>query len=91
MKSDANAKRIYAHARSLGATVVVHDPERRNGKSGEPDAFIGFMNKTIPVEVKMPGKWLNEEQEKFHRDWKGSPIWIVRTEVDLECALGLVP
>jgi hypothetical protein len=91
LKRDVNEKEIVAHGRSIGATIVVHDPERRNGKGGEPDIFVGFCGKTIPMEIKSPGEELNANQRKFHAEWNGSRIEVVRSTLEFDIAIGLTP
>jgi hypothetical protein len=91
LNRDANEKEIVAHGREIGATIIVHDPERRNGKGGEPDLVVGFCGKTILMEIKKPGEELNGKQRKFHADWNGSRIEVVRSCLEFDIAIGLTP
>lgn len=46
---------------------------------GFPDLLIGRQGYTWLVEIKMPEGKLNDIQKKFHQEWKGCAIAIIKT------------
>jgi len=79
---DANESEIFDAWRRVGASVYRLD---------EPcDAIVGYRGKTFLAEIKRPlgprgGKShskLTKAQERFNREWRGSPVQIVRTVDD---------
>ena len=68
---------IVEALRSVGATVFLHDADQ----PGEPDLVIGWRGATFLQEVKNPHgrNRVDPKQEEFHRDWRGSPIKVVRS------------
>lgn len=76
--------------RGCGALVV--DLHLVGG--GVPDLLIGIDGLNVLVEVKKPrgprggersssGQKLNEKQASFHHDWRGGPIFVVRSEAEV--------
>ncbi len=74
-KVDMNQAEIVEALRKAGCSVFVASTVGR----GFPDLVIGKGGRTLLVEVKYNKKPLNEDQIKFHTEWKGSAIVIVRT------------
>lgn len=46
---------------------------------GFPDLILGRNSYTWLVEIKMPEGKLNKKQIKFHQEWKGCAIAIIRS------------
>lgn len=67
-RRDANEKDIVNYLKANGLSV-----ERLNTPL---DLLVGWNKTNYLVEVKMPGKWLNDKQESFVSDWKGQFIVI---------------
>ena len=44
------------------------------------DLLLGYNNRNYLVEVKMPGKHLNDNQVKFTKEWRGQ--WIMINSVE---------
>ena len=72
---DSNQKIIAEAFRKCGYSVA----HLHQVGSGCPDLVVGKGGITTLVEVKGAKGELTEHQEKFHADWRGSPIQIVRT------------
>lgn len=53
--------------------------DTKNVGGGFPDLILGRKGYTWLVEVKTPKGQLNEKQVKFHQDWRGCAIAIIRT------------
>lgn len=77
---DGNHAEIVKALRKIGCSVLsLHEI----GK-GAPDLCVGFRSRTMLIELKdgskSPSKRkLNELQEKFRREWKGSPIAVAES------------
>ena len=75
---DANQAQIVMALRSVGASV---QPLHTVGR-GCPDLLVGFRGRCYVFEVKQPGlppsKRLTDEEEKWHKNWRGQ-IGIVET------------
>ena len=52
--------------------------------TGGPDAIVGCAGRDALVEVKQPKEKLRASQEQWHRDWRGSAPWVIRTEADAD-------
>ena len=74
-KRDQNEPPIVEALRRAGALVW------RLGATGVPDLLVGKGGRWVLLEVKMPGKSLNSNQEPFFADCAGErlPVRIVRT------------
>lgn len=72
---DANQPDIVKALRSIGARVK---PTHQVG-DGFPDLVIGYRDRTVLMEVKMPGEGLNPEQAKFFAEWTGGDLHIARS------------
>lgn len=78
-RKDANHDTLAAVYRSLGCSCV--DLYAEGG--GVPDAAIGCAGITDFVEFKAEDGKLNPAQETFHASWRGSAIWIIRSQADV--------
>jgi hypothetical protein len=67
-KRDANEKGIVSYFKKIGFSV-----ERLNTPL---DLLVGYKKRNYLVEIKMPGKGLNENQVKFTKNWRGQFIVI---------------
>lgn len=90
-KVDVNQKDIVAELRAVGASV---EPLHAVGR-GVPDLLVGFRNDIWLIEVKSPtAKKRNEgktdHQVKWHGDWRGKPVVVVRTADEALAAIGVV-
>lgn len=75
-RTDANQQEIMDALRAVG--YCVYDTHEIGG--GFPDIVVGYDNQSILVEVKMPGKKLNEKEEKFFKYWTGSKLIVFGPE-----------
>jgi len=76
---DENQSDIVAALRAIGATVRVISQG-----DGIPDLLIGFMGKTILLEVKdgkkpPSARKLTPAEQKFFDEWRGGSLAIVNT------------
>ena len=80
---DANQTAVVAAFRAAGASVLhLHAVGQ-----GCPDLLIGIRGRDALVEVKdgkqAPAKQrLNEQQLKWHRQWRGRPVTVITSAVD---------
>lgn len=79
-KVDANQKDIVAALRKCGAKVYVASSF---GK-GFPDLVVGYQGRFVLLEVKDGSKppsaqKLTKDQEKFHTEWTGLPLFVVNS------------
>ena len=79
-KIDKNQTEVVAALRKVGASV---QSLATIGK-GCPDLLVGFQGKLYLIEVKdgtnVPSKQLlTEDQKKWHDNWTGSPVHVVRS------------
>lgn len=74
-KVDANQPEIVKALRKAGCLV------QTAGAIGDgfPDLVVSFAGVVTLMEVKMPGKGLNETQRIFHAVWADSRIAVVTT------------
>ena len=73
-RRDANEPEIIDALVAAGASVYRLDQPT--------DAVLGYRGKTLLIEIKMPGKDLNENQKRFFAQWKGQTPPILRTVED---------
>lgn len=76
---DENQSDIVAALRAIGATVKVISQG-----DGIPDLLVGFMGKTILLEVKdgkkpPSARKLTPAEQKFFDEWRGGSLAIVNT------------
>lgn len=76
---DENQSDIVAALRAIGATVRVISQG-----DGIPDLLVGFMGKTILLEVKdgkkpPSARKLTPAEQKFFDEWRGGTLVIVNT------------
>lgn len=82
-KRDQNESLIFAAFRAAGCSILPISA------AGAPDAVVFCHGRTLLVEVKARTGRLSEPQKKFHKDWQGPEIHIVRTVDDaLKLAAG---
>lgn len=75
---DQNHTEIKQEFDRLGWSVAeVHSVKRF------VDLVVGKYNITLLVEVKMPGKPLTKDQEKYHDDWRGTAPVVMRSVEDV--------
>jgi lambda repressor-like predicted transcriptional regulator len=75
-RTDANQAEIVAALRAAGCSVVsLH----RVG-DGVPDLLVGRAGKNWLLEVKIPGRGLNEKQKDWHRAWGGQRAVVTTVE-----------
>lgn len=75
-RRDENQPEIAQALRQAGASVFL--THRVGG--GYPDLTVGYRDETYLMEVKMPGKRLNEEEQEFFKTWKGHAIVVYSIE-----------
>lgn len=71
---DLREPQIIDALEEAGATV------QQLSAKGVPDLLVGYLGQTHLIEVKTDNATLNEDQEKWHREWKGEPVQVVRNE-----------
>ena len=71
-KRDGNEKEIIAVFESFGFSVFRLDTPL--------DLLVGYNKRNYLVEVKMPGKKLNDNQIEFTEEWKGQFFFCDSTE-----------
>jgi Holliday junction resolvase len=86
---DANQAQIVAELRSVGARVYVSS----SFGQGFPDLVCLYRGAITLLEVKDGSKprsaqKLTPEQVKFHAEWTGGPVYVVRTVSDALAAVG---
>lgn len=79
-KIDKNQTEVVAALRKVGASV---QSLASIGK-GCPDLLVGFQGTLYLMEVKdgenVPSKQLlTDDQKKWHENWTGSPVYVVRS------------
>lgn len=84
--ADKNQKPIVRALRKLGAKVVVITG---TGEAGAPDLFVGWAGETFAMETKQRTGKLSDGQVKFHGEWKGGPLTVVRSVADAVSAIGV--
>ena len=76
--TDANQTAVMAALRAMGASVqTLHTVG-----SGVPDLLVGFRGQTLLIEVKDGSKppsarTLTPDQVEWHRDWRGSKVYVI--------------
>lgn len=79
-RKDANHDALTGIYQQMGCSVV--DISSQGG--GIPDAVVGAAGVTDFVEFKTPDGEVEPAQETFYKTWRGSPVWIIRTQNDVE-------
>ena len=74
-RQDANHASIVKDLRLLG--YQVHEMKSVGG--GFPDLLIARNGKMALLEIKSEDGELNDKQKKWHSEWKGPEVGIVRT------------
>lgn len=79
-KVDANQKDIVAALRKAGAKVYVSSSFGR----GFPDLIVGYQGQWVLLEIKDGAKppsaqKLTKDQEKFHAEFAGLPLFVVNS------------
>lgn len=78
-RKDGNHEALAAVYHSLGCSCV--DTSAQGG--GFPDAMVGCAGITDPVEFKTEEGKLEPAQIAFDERWRGSAIWIIRSQADV--------
>ena len=89
-KVDANQKDIVAALRKCGAKVYVSS----SFGQGFPDLVCGYQGRFVLLEVKDGSKppsarKLTKDQEKFHAEWTGLPLYVVESIAAAFRAVGI--
>ena len=87
-KKDANHQRVVDRLEAGGAKVI--DTSRM--MFGFPDLLVWHVKAWHTVEIKNPDthygrKGLNKQQEKWSKEWQGGPVYIIRTDEDVDTFL----
>ena len=77
-KVDANQKDIVDALFKIGCSVVELSVAKG---AGLVDLLVGYQQETVLLEVKNPDgrNRIDEDQERFHAEWRGGPIFVVRS------------
>lgn len=86
-KSDENANAIVSALRDAGCTVRFI--EFAYGLAGCPDVLVGHNSQTVLMEIKVKKGRLSDGQKRFHAEWNGGKLAVVRSVDDALAALGL--
>lgn len=81
-KRNPYAKQVDANQPEIKEVFLKHGFsvfDTKNVGQGFPDLILGRRGYTWLAEIKMPKGELNERQIKFHNEWKGCPIAIIRS------------
>lgn len=78
-RRDVNHADVVKWYRDLGCYVA----DTADLALGMPDLFVGAAGVTDPVEVKSAVGDLEPLQKTFISAWRGSKVWIVRTQEDV--------
>lgn len=84
-RTDSNQAEITAALRAAGASVT---PTHMVGR-GFVDLVAGFQGRTYLIECKSRNGALTADEWRFHSEWRGSAVVIVRSVADALKALGL--
>ena len=83
-RTDANAKDIVKRLRELG--VQVFDMQRAAGTiPGFPDLLVNVVGTMHLIEVKTINGSFTDDQTEFHQEWRGPPIYTIRSPEEAEC------
>lgn len=82
---DGNQREIVEALRKAGCSVAILSDV---GK-GIPDLSVGYLGRTIWMEVKSPGGKLTPAEEKFRDNWHGSYAIVHNIDEALE-AMGIL-
>ncbi len=69
---DRNQPEIVSALRKAGVSVQILSAVGQ----GCPDILAGYNEVSYPIEIKMPGGKLTDDQRVWHSEWKGK-VWIV--------------
>jgi Holliday junction resolvase len=87
-KRDGNHAAIVKALKDAGRSVV----ELHAVGKGVPDLLVGWgRSRTLLMEVKDPAgeNKVYASQVEFHRDWKGTPVVVVRSTAEALAATGV--
>ena len=88
-RQDANASAIIKALKRCGATII----DMHSVGGGVPDIVCGYQGRSVLMEIKARPQATNaavrERQETFAREWKGSPVITVRSELEALQAIGV--
>ena len=74
-RQDANHSAIVKDLRLLG--YQVH--EMKSVGSGFPDILVARHGRMVLMEIKVEDGALNDKQKKWHNEWQGPEVPIIRT------------
>jgi hypothetical protein len=77
-KRDANHADIVQVFRDTGCTVA----DTADVGAGFPDLVVGISGYNVLVEVKSEAGALTPDQVRFHADWRGGKVQIVRSAAE---------
>lgn len=77
---DANQKALVAHAESYGASWL----SMTALGDGKPDGILGYQGHDFKVEFKTEKGTLTDDQRGFISTWRGSPVYVVKTTMDID-------
>ena len=91
-KVDANQREVVKALRKAGATVQ----HLHAVGAGCPDLLVGYKGGNHLVEVKdghkpPSARKLTPDQVVWHRDWRGSPVHVVKSVTEALAVLGIEP
>lgn len=79
-RRDGNEADLVAFMQQYGATVSRLEPV--GDDAGLPDLAIGYCGETGLAEVKTLEGRLSKDQKTWHRTWRGSDVWVLRSIED---------
>jgi Holliday junction resolvase len=85
-KPDANQRDIVDALEKVGAKVY----DASQAGSGFPDLLVGYRSCLYLLEIKTGKSKLNKQQLKFHNEWQGFDIYVVRSPMQALEAIGAV-
>lgn len=78
---DANHAEIVAALKAAGCAVMDLSAEGR----GVPDILVSDRRQRLHLmEIKVGKAKLNKRQQRWHDDWHGGTVWVLRTVEDVE-------
>jgi Holliday junction resolvase len=83
-KPDSNQRDIVDALERVGAKVY----DASQAGSGFPDLLVGYRSCLHLLEIKTGKSKLNKQQRKFHEEWQGFNIHVVRSPIQALEAIG---
>jgi hypothetical protein len=78
---------------AIAAALSLYGPEPIDTTKvggGFPDLCWSFQGQTILLEVKGPDGTLTPAQERFHREWRGGPLFIIQGIDDIPAIIAKI-